>query len=412
MRENGFSPEPDVNENVLPPVNRGGEFMVGWLRRLKKSPETDKDDETESKPKSRFSRFFGRLFGHMASKEDVRTPSEERPHIPLYELLMPPTEKATEPEQSDRPLEGSDQEVRWSPRETVTDTLSEETSAREESMPVEESLREGRVQEPIEQIALRNTEYGELRPREQTVFERRTEPEPVKREQVVIERRVAEPLAVLEYFLRRRAVKNVERQVRKETATLEKRLRQSTEATERLEQLQQKSQEQIRQLREKREVPEVRPLVPNSERVESTGRPSPTPEKMRPAPEALVRPLEVKREIKEPELPVRPDVVLEKVVQAAEKNAPIEKLYERRAEVKDEPSKFNSNFASGPVPISSVLTQAVQQSALDDRGRKQLARAVSRAHESNDSGMYKKAAVGGFWAALVILVTLSVVLFT
>jgi len=409
MRENGFSPEPDVNETALSPANRGGEFMVGWLRRLKKSPETEKDDETEEKPKSRFSRFFGKLFGQMASKEDIRTGQGDRPHVPLYELFMPPTEKVHEPELP-KPAEPLEREVRWSPTESADYANPEESVDKEREAPIQEVEMNRPTTEPIEQAALRSTEYSEPRAREQTVFERRSEPEPVKREQV-IERRVGEPLAVLEYFLRRRAVKNVERQVRKETATLEKRLRQSTEATERLEQLQQKSQEQIRQLREKREAPEIRPgvAVPRPEKIE---RPTTSPEKRQPVPETLVRPLEVRAEIKEPELPVRPDVVLEKVVEAAEKNAPIEKLYERRAEVKDEPSKFSSHVASGPVPISTVLSQSVQQSALDDKARKQLAKAVRNAHQSNEGGMYKKAAVSGFWAALIILVTLTVVLFT
>lgn len=409
MRENGFSPEPDVNETSLSPANRGGEFMVGWLRRLKKFPETEKDDEKEEKPKSRFSRFFGKLFGHMASKEDVRTGQGNRPHVPLYELFMSPTEKVQDPELP-KPTEPLEKEVSWSPTESTEYDTPEESISRKREAPIQELDINQPTTEPIEQIALRNTEYSEPRSREQTVFERRSEPEPVKREQV-IERRVAEPLAVLEYFLRRRAVKNVERQVRKETATLEKRLRQSTEATERLEQLQQKSQEQIRQLREKRDAPERRPGVaaPRSEKIE---RPLPIPEKRQPVPETLVRPLEVKAEVKEPERPVRPDIVLEKVVEAAEKNAPIEKLYERRAEVKDEPSKFSSHVASGPVPISTVLSQTVQQSVLDGKARKQLAKAVRNAHQSNEDGMYKKAAVSGFWAALIILVTLTVVLFT
>jgi hypothetical protein len=422
MKEKGFSPEPEEDEAVLPPTTRGGEFMADWLRKLKKSPETEEDEgETGKKPKSRFGRLFNKLFSRMATKEEISI-EQEHPHIPLYELFMPPKpdNKLAESEVTTpvQPEVVTEDEVSWSPRETpkpekqpVTETPTE---YREPQSIVEPGRMHWERAQAPDTVTLRSNEYNEPRIREQTVFERRSEVVPGKREQI-IERRVAEPLAVLEYFLRRRAVKNVERRVKKETASLEKRLRQGNQSTERLDQLTQKSQEQLRQLREKRDVvPEYTATkTERSERIiEQPVRK--TPEKILNRIEKPEKPSmipESKIEYKEEALPVKPEVILEKVAEAAEHNAPLEKVYERRHEIKDEPTKFNTMIGGSAVSISTVLASTMQQSALTDKDRKELARLTEKAHRSNEKSLYKQAAVSGFWAALIILVSLATILF-
>jgi hypothetical protein len=422
MREKGFGPKPEDTEIVDSPPVQDGEFMANWLRRRKKSPETedDEDKETGKKPKSRFSRLFSKLFPRIASKEEV---SPERPPIPLYELFMPPTPPAAErpeeitaqqvdaietqeynpePPATDNPEKNADQPIEQTPDPIQPDRLNVE----EVAPPVEERL------DPA-MISLREREFSEPIS-ERTVFERRTEVAEPKRERI-IERRVAEPLAVLEYFLRRRAVKNIEKQVKKETASLEKRLRQGSAANERLEKLAQKSQEQVSELRQKREIIQS-PVIKSetNERIveRQVSRPEKPPtmlvEKMEPT-ETIAHHNPESRKVDEDKEPiVQPERILERVVEAAEHNAPIEKVYERRHEIKDEPSAKGSGFGGGAIPIGTVINQAMQQNNLSAKERKQLARAVEKAHQNNNRNLYKQAAISGFWTALVIIVSLTI----
>lgn len=110
---------------------------------------------------------------------------------------------------------------------------------------------------------------------------------------------------------------------------------------------------------------------------------------------------------------VKPEVVLEKIATAAEKNAPLEKVYERRQEVKDEQSSPVS--AGGAAAVSDILSRSAtgaRFSASDQAG--------SAAHEVHDASHatstnggynYKTAAAAGAGAALVLLVLAAVAYF-
>jgi hypothetical protein len=102
-------------------------------------------------------------------------------------------------------------------------------------------------------------------------------------------------------------------------------------------------------------------------------------------------------------VPVQPERVLEQVLQAAEKNTPIEKSYERRHETKDEPSKFDAGLSSGAVPIGSVIAQSYHQNLSNNQqtSSENRAKTVTR-----QAGMYRQAAVNGFWTALVLIVAI------
>lgn len=423
MREKGFSPEPDENAVARPPAPYGGEFMARWLRRRNKNLEVTEDDEDEEseKPKSRFGRLFNKLFQRIAAKEEVQ--SEKQRYIPLHEFFTPPEpeensaeEKVAEfpaPEERTSASSQITKEAESEADETVQPDVREKI--RESSPAVNRQPKIERTEEPAI-IALRNTESEASRPAERTVFERAYETQPIRREQV-IERRVAEPLAVLEYFLRRRAVKNVERQAKKETASLEKRLRQSNEATKRLQELTQKSQAQLEQLRTKRET--AGNISRPTERIEKVERTAERP--IANKPEAVVLPVnspekisttpDLRKDYERKEAVPQPERILQEVAKAAEKNAPIEKAYERRHEIKDEPSTSNSTtIAGGAVPIGALLNQSLQQ-PLSDGTRKQLTEAARQKTGDTEKNMYRQAVASGFWTALVIVVIITTMVF-
>lgn len=386
--------------------------MAAWLHRRKRNPENieDDDDEETEKPKSRFSRLFKKLFPRIAARGTV-DPIEQA-NNPLHELFTPlVSREATDERGQEQETKVSDSEespsLKGSQEVQAVEQWHSPIVGKNEVVARLRSPNEHIAREIEEPLAIRNVEASNIRAAETPIFERRTENASVKREQV-IEKRVAEPLAVLEYFLRRRAVKNVERQVKKESANLEKKLRQSNESNERLQDLSKKSQEQLQELRTKRQSAE-KPII---EKVENTRteriieRPSLAQVERTVSKEKTKAQIKSKTEASEyraKEVPVQPERVLEQVLQAAEKNTPIEKLYEKRHETKDEPSKFDTGLSSGAVPIGSVIAQSYHQGSSSNQ---QTPMENTRKAVTKQAGMYRQAAFNGFWAALILIVAI------
>lgn len=410
MKEKGFSPKPDETETILPPSDFGGDFLVAWLHRRKKNPEStdDEDDDEESeKPKSRFSRLFGKLFPRIAAKETIKP--AERAENPLGELLT-----SSESKGAQQRIIQEQETVTYHPEDSKVPTEELSPKLQEQPNPI---VRKNEVvahlRDPYERLtskvedpsigAARNIEANNTRESESSVFERRTEM-PSLRSERVIERRVTEPLAVLEYFLRRRAVKNVERQVKKESANLEKKLRQSNESNERLQGLAKKSQEQLQELRTKRQTVE-KPLIEKAEQIRTERViEQPAPYRMERATKAeQIKPKIEASEYEAKEVPVQPERVLEQVLHAAEKNSPIEKLYERRHETKDEPTKIKGTIGDGAVPIGAVISDTMQQVGFNKQAHKHLSDNAQNSGRSHHNKLYKQAAVNGFWTALVLI---------
>ncbi len=100
------------------------------------------------------------------------------------------------------------------------------------------------------------------------------------------------------------------------------------------------------------------------------------------------------------QLESKSDQIFERTYEAAEHDQLIEQAYERRAEIKDNPDGEHT----GPVPIATVLSQSLQRVPLTAKERKQLAKAVERAHKRRHHSLYGQAVRGGFWGAVVIAV--------
>lgn len=122
-------------------------------------------------------------------------------------------------------------------------------------------------------------------------------------------------------------------------------------------------------------------------------------------------PLEMKELATHEIAKIAPERVLEQVEVAADKNIPIETLYERRHEIKDAigTSKqiTNQHVQSGQfaAPLSQVLGSAsfnrLNQALRDQRGS---------GSRINGVQLYRHAAKNGFWAALALLMVVSLVM--
>ncbi len=121
---------------------------------------------------------------------------------------------------------------------------------------------------------------------------------------------------------------------------------------------------------------------------------------------------------KPPELPpplpeispeLAPIVVLQEVETAAEKNAPLEAAYELRSEVKDESlaSQVQGATSVGAVLADIHKTTTTQHAAFSQA--LQAAPTEDKQSVVSSGGLYKKAAVSGFWTGLVIVAILIVI---
>ncbi len=116
-------------------------------------------------------------------------------------------------------------------------------------------------------------------------------------------------------------------------------------------------------------------------------------------------------ELIRPPLSIRPELILDRVEDAAEKNIAIESMYERRHEIKDEPAATAAQTLPPPMPIS----QALATSKLPHSGYRppvpapqpDLARPIVAS-----STVYKQAAQSGFWTGVVLCIFLLIMLLT
>ncbi len=107
-----------------------------------------------------------------------------------------------------------------------------------------------------------------------------------------------------------------------------------------------------------------------------------------------------------------PDKVLEKVAEAADKNIPLEKLYERRHEVKDVPTK-----TAGAAPISTILSRMDSEtagvySAINQSSANKGNQSSGRPPVPPSQDMYLQAMKNGFLAAVVLIAFIVVAAFT
>jgi|GEM_PF-4908216 len=401
--------EPEAGFNPpVPEAAAGSEFLARFLSRKHESEQGEEDDEKEKdKPSKRWRRFWGKLFNNIAAPEPVKSrPDREEFDLPaIFERKEKPglSEVRAEPDQVN--AEQSDLEL---PTE-----ISPIPTPEHNTVPVVE--RQHTPTPRIEQESIapvapehRHTHNYDLPP---VIIESKTAPSSVSPDTDVprLERRVeqterkaglASGLVLLESLGRRRADKRLERRVARAERTA---------AT------------QPRPLAS----PEIRqnPLAPETGLPTQMYEARPAPEAGRPAvrierqeveklPADNITRTEHETGLKKAALTDRqPErVVFEQVVAAAEEDKPIEKLYERRHEIKDD--KQAVSMVGGATSVGIVAAQKLEHAALTAAERKKLAKAAAKSQDQQMTNPYHQAAKNGFWTAMVMLAAATVILLT
>lgn len=135
--------------------------------------------------------------------------------------------------------------------------------------------------------------------------------------------------------------------------------------------------------------------------------------------------LEQKTELLSPELKtiiqkettVRPEIVLKTVEQAAEQNVPIEGLYERRHEIKDEAPEdaLPVKASMGSIHRRNNSRQLLGQTNVATQLRPTTGHNQTTGYPTSVSSqldMYKQAMKSGFWAAIALLILIGVLAVT
>jgi len=118
---------------------------------------------------------------------------------------------------------------------------------------------------------------------------------------------------------------------------------------------------------------------------------------------------------------VQPEVILHTVEHAAEQNIAIESAYERRHELKDEPVTPAIAIGSGGPGIASISHQQAVGASIDLRELSNTTHQVTEQLKTQPSQimphplskeLYTQAVKGGFWAAIILLVLLGILMLT
>ncbi len=107
----------------------------------------------------------------------------------------------------------------------------------------------------------------------------------------------------------------------------------------------------------------------------------------------------------------RPEVILDRVEKAAERDLPIEKLYEQQHEAKEaSPGASRSSFASGATGLPDRGSSFVYSSRSKDLDHFAGSRSTSPPTVRSDVGtdMYRQAMKSGFWTAIGLMLLLGV----
>lgn len=433
--------------------------------------EEDETDETGFSKKAR--RFFRRVFGRVVPPPPVVIKPESRQEssaVPSSEQTQPPA--ALQQEQA-ASMQGIPAEAN-KPATGTVDKQEDTPSNTEDNIKTPDKSREVQEYSSKTDPALHEVELptaGEFKGTEQTINighedlppsnlpesgERRlppASPPPIEHllrssptpERVLAHDGGARALAAVdlaligaEYVGRKRGDSNLEKRTDKKLAGLKQEMQQSQHRIERVEQKAastQRSAERLDLWQQAFEAPLPRPQSVTSEKkppsVQFKERPYLAPaearnseprsgevskdkygaeklervqklaDRKKPTVEKLLHPIESL---------ATPQAVLEEVEEAAAKNIPLEKLFEKRQEIKDVPGDLPVAAAAG----GAVVTQSTSP---------QLSLAQSALADSNDNGssrqnlvqllrdtpQYRQAAVNGVWGAVLVLLVLAVI---
>jgi hypothetical protein len=448
---------PEDNEESTSDNDERDEFLAGWLGRLEQShqsSELEEDDEEEEEPglPKRWRRFWRRLFDREVQNEGQGSePAQPEQRRPILDLSINTEAEADDSENTVDPSEYSPPEE--VPQESIAEAGAPTSPA--EGMNDSFVADVPDVEPPISPTEVPDSGEGVSVSRTPTLPEAPQQPEPAIRgrhehrpeslrtlygrdEEEGREvpahthpNRAAAATTLLvgaEFLARRRA----DRKLKREVERLNQRITEGDQAAKRLKTVAEETKERVAQQVSDRKVvstPKHAEQLPENHvsskelrqseiiHVQPEKRlapkPSELPERLHlhteKQPETLRRPEEriepAEQEVRMP----RPEKILETVTVAAEHDLPIERLYERRHEVKDD----KTSVTTGAVPVATVLTGMRHTPLYSSRPAVSAASAgVKPPSVTTSPQLYKQAMRRGFWGAVTLLVFIAIIFFT
>lgn len=430
---------------------RQGNFLSQFLARrrgekLNTSETDDDDDETEEKPKhwrAKFKNFFKTVVpppeGEVAAPKDppaaelfawplaqaVRTENAPEDTAPIEATVdeMQQTNHSEILSETGQPLQPSER-VREEQPPTVESTHTPDVAQEDAVSPIEaarelpqaessEDTAEPRETPSLEpQVRVGSGAYhGELTiPHERAQFA----PQPKVEKETVVERGVGSALPVAlvaaEYIGRKRADRKITEAFTKKTDHLEKDAVEARRAHEQLDQLLRQNREQLASLQQERGVydyksPEIKSIFPSTVPSEPL-RPEAAPDQPKNNLETITTQSEIFKAKEEVEPP--PQKIMEQVVKAAEQDVPVERVFERSHEVKDDTSPVVSTGVSA-ASVGSIMSSRANQTQPSkpvSAKSKPITGLVDNLPFVTEQTpeMYKQAMSAGFAAGMVIII--------
>jgi hypothetical protein len=423
MEDRWHGPEDPTNEDLetTRKKRRGTDFLSQYLLRRKEQQgehieEDDDDEESEEKPK-KFRRFFKGLF-----KRVVESPTDSKEHFPksfsLESLFLgddhAKSEKSTE---LDEDIQTPETETTFQPAETAATEAAETLEpifveqpkeAVEAKVTTTQQEHENSVEQPEEQAPVPlEREYIEpvvierAIADDRTVFER-AQPQPAVEKEVVIERGPGMALPVVlvgaEYLARKKADRKLDAKYNERVGRIETENKREKVAKEQLTTLVEQNREQLEALKRDRgiETPRLerhRPAEQSISRIEQQ------PErKLQPTPEREAAQSTSEKVTTVPET----YKIMEQVAKAAEQDVPVERVFERSHEVKDDQSVPVGAVSVGAIMADQVVRQQRMQTATQQA--MQDTSSLPVISDKVQAAAYKQAVQRGFWAAIIIII--------
>ncbi len=380
MEDRRFRPEDEENSDILatPKKRRGSDFLSQYLLRRRENLdptngsdlESEDDEEEEEKPK-KWRRLFRGVF------RSVVTPPEE-PRSEREHGFDPNTwfswQSSLSPETADAEDAISVNEIAESPHiEQTEETLVGEEQSRVSS---------DHLREETQAFTPQDTE-GLIHERHQSSDSVITERE------VVIERGVGVGLPVLlvgaEYLARKSADKKISGKFSQEIKSIKQSASQGELAREQLNTIVQQNREQLEALKRDRGIIEKKTILKQ-------------PEQQKKSP---VNTLAVEKQQE-----AQPRLVFESVASAAEHDEPVERVFERSHEIKDETPVATAAASVGAIMASQKDVQTPVLKAIPNVGSKP--RLPSRLDPVAIADQYNQAIRTGFLTAVVLIIFSSI----
>lgn len=412
MIEQGQGPEPPEEEEKGKDKKRGKRrnFLLSWLEAREGASTQETSDDVES-PRKGFSALWRRMFERDVRMEPIEEPEPSNPAESAEDILQwwP---KIAQPEDRVHSTHEKE-EIGLSVTEKTEPSAPEKTREEAETpadMPEFTTYPLPSSRELQEQIRMLSSNEaapsGSELPGESKSLVDAKEPKP----EILVNKK--EPLAAVtllglgaEYLGRKKQGRNQGKRIR----NLERKVEDHDEKTKRLEmELGRETREKTYQSREQKPVlgrnaeahPEKR--IPRPERQDTLKEHVGTAIKTEKIAEEVAKKVETYEKQHE-----APTVVLKEMVKAAEANAPVERIYERRQEIKDETSPVY-NYSSA-VPVSVILKKLSGTSQANTSLYPAVPGNPQSSPVNTKPELYRQAAQRGFWGAVVIVIFMLMV---